>query len=119
MGDLTPWTSAPSSIRWIQKNLGLTEKEFASLLGVNVKTIKRWKMGHSRPRPRDHEFLLQLPRLTNFWSNETADHLRRIIRHLMNEHGPDTVHAYILLRVKAPDLLTPRCRRCKRRSRLS
>lgn len=37
------------TIRGIRKQLGLTQEDFASTLGVTVSTINRWEQGHARP----------------------------------------------------------------------
>jgi transcriptional regulator with XRE-family HTH domain len=36
-------------IRDIRKQLGLTQEDFAGLLGLTVSTINRWEQDHSRP----------------------------------------------------------------------
>lgn len=38
---------SPSEIRSIRKNLGLTQSEFESLIGVSTPTVSRWETGAS------------------------------------------------------------------------
>lgn len=47
---MKPYISDPklsdSEIRSIRKTMGMTQKEFASLLGVSVKSVERWESGN-------------------------------------------------------------------------
>jgi DNA-binding transcriptional regulator YiaG len=36
-------------IRDIRLNLGLSQEEFASLIGVTFSTVNRWENGHAKP----------------------------------------------------------------------
>jgi len=40
----------PASVREIRTRLKLSQSEFASLMGVSVRTIQDWEQGRRRPR---------------------------------------------------------------------
>jgi len=37
------------NIRNLRRNLGMTQEEFAHLLGITVATVNRWENGHNSP----------------------------------------------------------------------
>jgi len=39
----------PKKIKKLRKALGLTQKEFACKLGVNISTLSRWETGKFKP----------------------------------------------------------------------
>jgi putative transcriptional regulator len=41
----------PSKIKALRARLGITQEQFASLLGVTFSTVNRWETGKSRPSP--------------------------------------------------------------------
>jgi putative transcriptional regulator len=40
----------PADVRVIRAKLGLSQREFAVLLGVSVATLRNWEQGRRRPR---------------------------------------------------------------------
>lgn len=41
---------SPKSIKAIRKKFGLTQKDFATLLGASHLSVNRWELGKSKPR---------------------------------------------------------------------
>ncbi len=52
-------------IRELRKKLGLTQEEFAKLLGVGFTTVNRWENGKSEPRGQALEALEKLKALVD------------------------------------------------------
>ncbi len=51
-GELAPSRSfefAPADVRKIRTSLGLSQSEFALLIGVSVATLQNWEQGRRRP----------------------------------------------------------------------
>ena len=50
---MDPWDAdpfSPSSIRRLRERLSLTQRDFATVVGVDPITVSRWERGASRPR---------------------------------------------------------------------
>ena len=41
---------AEPDVTVIRASMGLTQDEFAALIGVNTRTLENWEQGHRRPR---------------------------------------------------------------------
>lgn len=50
---------ADLEIRRIREELGLTQEQFARLLGVHPYTISRWERGPNQPSPYQQELIAQ------------------------------------------------------------
>ena len=48
MSEINP-SELPELIRLIRQHLGLSQKKFASRLGVSFQTVNRWENGHTTP----------------------------------------------------------------------
>lgn len=58
----TPNCMTPTEIRSLRKSLGLTQKDMAKQVGVNIFTVRRWETGKAKPLPF---FRMKLQTLTN------------------------------------------------------
>ena len=70
-------------IRELRKKLGLTQEEFAQLLGVGFTTVNRWENGKSEPRGQALEALEKLKTLieeAEEGKDFTIEDLREILR---------------------------------------
>ena len=52
----------PAEIRTLRKQMGLTQQQFAALLGVSFVTLNRWENGQSKPSAMGLSKLRQLAR---------------------------------------------------------
>jgi transcriptional regulator with XRE-family HTH domain len=50
----------PSEIRNLRKSLGLSQRQFAKLIGVKRLTIARWEAGNMKPKKEHFEILEKL-----------------------------------------------------------
>jgi putative transcriptional regulator len=42
-------THSPDTIKTLRASLGLTQEQFAALVGVTFSTVNRWETGKSKP----------------------------------------------------------------------
>jgi len=74
-------------IRELRKKLGLTQEEFARLLGVGYTTINRWENGKSEPRGQASEILEKLKTIieeAEKGRDITLEELKEILKDLGN-----------------------------------
>ena len=77
----------PEEIRELRKKLGLTQEEFARLLGVGYTTINRWENGKSEPRGQALEVLEKLKTIVEEaekGKDITLEELKEILKDLGN-----------------------------------
>jgi len=53
--ELEPIEKVQSRVRRARKRLGMTQKEFATHVGVSVVTAQKWEQGLSRPKSKEHD----------------------------------------------------------------
>jgi transcriptional regulator with XRE-family HTH domain len=49
--------SLSEQIRWLRRTRGLTQREFAGLLGADPSSVSLWELGEVKPGPRYRELL--------------------------------------------------------------
>ncbi len=60
---------AGAALGWAQRELELTEAELGQALGVDRKTIRRWREGESAPAPEQRKQMEKLTQLKWFLEN--------------------------------------------------
>jgi len=43
------WKARADDVKQVRKKLGLSQREFALLFGINVATLRNWEQGRRRP----------------------------------------------------------------------
>jgi len=73
--DLNAPTNVAKTIKAVRKDLGLTQQEFATKLGVALPTISRWENRVHRPSP------LALDKVASFLRSLGEEGIRLIEKH--------------------------------------
>ena len=73
--DLNAQPNAAKTVRAVRKDLGLTQQEFATKLGVALPTISRWENRVHRPSP------LALNKVASFLRSLGEEGIRLIEKH--------------------------------------